>query len=228
MDHEQIACAFCAQITGWQEHNALASLLGSGWSQRPLLIETETAVVMPSIGALTLGHVLVSPKRHLRSAAACEGYEQTDLRALIEETSAWITRLSPDPVHIFEHGSSAAHNGPVACSVEHAHVHVIPAAVDISDALPAVASWTPMRADRSELLGVTNGDEYLFYESPAGERFLAMTKVGFQSQLLRRVFAEALGPEIDWNWRREPARDRVQKTVELFCEAVQPSATSTC
>jgi diadenosine tetraphosphate (Ap4A) HIT family hydrolase len=73
MHPERTACAFCAQIAGRREHNALASLLGSGWSQRPLLVETEMSVAMPSIGALAPGHVLVSPKRHVRSAAMCGG-----------------------------------------------------------------------------------------------------------------------------------------------------------
>lgn len=228
MRPEQTGCAFCAQIAGRREHNALASLLGSGWSQRPLLVETETSVVMPSIGALAPGHALVSPKRHVRSAAMCEGHEQAELTALIEYTAALIGRLSLHPVHIFEHGSSVTHDGRVACSVEHAHVHVIPAPVDILDSLPAVASWARMRKDRGELLTLTSGDEYLFYESPTGERLVATTRVGFPSQVLRQVFAKALDLDFEWNWRREPAVDRVRATVELFCASDVPAALSAC
>jgi hypothetical protein len=102
--------------------------------------------------------------------------------------------------------------------VEHAHVHLVPAPFDVLGALSAVAAWMPVREDRGQLLAVTNGEEYLYYESPAGERLVATTRAGFPSQVLRRVFAETLGPDIAWNWRLELAVDRVCATIEMFCQ----------
>lgn len=224
---DEAPCAFCAQILGLHEHNELSPLLEGQWGWRPVLLETAEAVVMPSIGALATGHVLVSPKHHRRSTAVCTPAEAASLNTLVDTTADHL-RAEVGPVHLFEHGSSAACEDRVACSVEHAHVHLVPSQIDVVDTLASVADWRPYAGARDELLAATGGAEYLIYESPAGERLLATTRTGFASQLLRRVLAESMGNGHHWNWREEPAVQRIRATADLFTCAGSVATAATC
>ncbi len=209
-------CEFCMQIAGQREHNALLSLVGSAWAERPVLAERQGAVVMPSIGALATGHVLLCPKEHARSVASVDQGPAVDIEELATEWRRRLAIATGLPIHAFEHGSSSVEGGRVACSVEHAHLHLVPAAVEIRPRLRELLDWTRLEIGTSALRDTADGREYLFYEAPDGERMLATTESGFDSQLLRIVLAEALGRPESWNWREHPARLKVEKTVSLL------------
>ena len=164
------------------------------------------------------GHVLVCPRAHLRSVAAAPDDVVQDLEALALETTAFLRRALGRLVHAFEHGSGAC-TSRVACSIEHAHLHLIPADVDVWAELDLMADWRPLAPGAAPLREASAGLEYLAYTSPRGERWLATTADGFPSQMLRQVFARALGREDEWNWRTRPARPLVEATVELFADA---------
>ncbi len=209
------SCDFCGQIAGDSNHNRLLPLLGTNWSRQPLLAARERAVTMPSVGALVEGHVLVCPCEHARSVAAADDAAVGDVEVLAAETRWRLEQRTTLPVHGFEHGSGD--NGlRVACSIEHAHLHLLPADVEIRPRLRQLCEWQPIEPGIEPLRAAADGREYLLYEAPDGERWLSPTEVGFPSQLLRQVFAAALGREDEWNWREHPARSRVAATVDLL------------
>jgi ATP adenylyltransferase len=211
-------CAFCSQIAGHRESNAIEAILGSDWSRRPILLESAHAVVMPSIGALSAGHVLVCPRAHIRGTATARTEIAVDIERLTRSSRERLEGLAT-PIHGFEHGSSL--RGPsIACSVEHAHLHLVPADVDIRPQLLTFTTWEDASGSPHDLAQQTSGREYLLYLAPTGERWLAMTDTGFPSQILRRVFADALGMGSQWNWRVHAAEGRMRDTVALFTDPV--------
>ena len=69
--------------------------------------------------------------------------------------------------HAFEHG--AARSGHrIPCTIDHAHVHLVPAARSVVLDLPDVASWVPFDGSLTALADRTGGREYLLYEAPTG------------------------------------------------------------
>jgi diadenosine tetraphosphate (Ap4A) HIT family hydrolase len=170
---------------------------------------------MPSIGALTAGHVLVCPKEHARSIAAASSQAASDVEAIAEKCREELRQSRRLPVHAFEHGSSAT-GERVACSVEHAHLHLVPADVEIRPQLHSLAEWHSLEPSTEAIRLMAEGREYLAYEAPDGERLLAVTDSGFPSQLLRQVLAAALGKPTKWNWREHPARFEIDETIALF------------
>ena len=209
------ACCLCGQIRGSGELNLLKPLLATPWSQRPILRENRGAAVMPSVGALVPGHVLVCPKTHVRSLATAPSWCVDELDALVEQTIRVVAQQTGDPIHAFEHGS-ARFGSRIACSVEHAHLHVVPARVSVSDRLHELAEWRPIDCSHDSLVRAVGAREYLLYRDPAGARLVSIAPAeGFPSQLMRRVFADALGIS-RWNWREDPARDSVRSTVDIF------------
>jgi hypothetical protein len=89
----------------------------------------------------------------------------------------------------------------VLCTVEHAHLHLLPAQVSVMNMLDQYHSLA-VSAGLAGLRILAATEEYVFYESPRGDRRLIRASDQlFESQHLRRVFADALGRACDWNWR---------------------------
>jgi hypothetical protein len=80
-----------------------------------------------------------------------------------------------------------------------------------------MADWRPASDNIEDLRSEIGSDEYLYYAAPTGERLVARTRDGFPSQLMRRVLADGIGVA-DWNWRTDPAVDRINATADLLLE----------
>lgn len=212
----QMRCCLCAQVQGGVGANLLQQLLGTRWSTRPVLLENDVAVVMPSIGALAPGHVLVSPKLHARSLATTPRWCWDLVEQLAHEAAEHLRQVTGELVHGFEHGSARS-GERVACSVEHAHLHLLPASVSIDERLASLGSWTAIGADPEALFAAVQSEEYLLYRHPSGQRYVKIApRNGFPSQLMRRVFADALDVAEYWNWRVHSAENHVRATIDLF------------
>ena len=59
--------------------------------------------------------------------------------------------------------------------------------------------------------------EYLLYYLRGGQAFIATgLKEGFESQYIRKVFANALGKPEQWNWREYPSPLETQATLKIL------------
>jgi ATP adenylyltransferase len=202
-------CAIGGQIAGDSAVDLIHQLHGGPYVRR-ILAETPRLAVIPSLGALTFGHVLVVPREHRRSWASASPGERGSLLEILDLLSEELERQTEAPVHIFEHGSSAGGNS-IACSVEHAHLHLVPADVDIWSGLVERLRWREL-SHLEELPYAVGGSEYLLYCPPGGVAHLSLHGEGMiPSQLLRRVLAESL-IEANWDWRSEPRLDLVERT----------------
>jgi diadenosine tetraphosphate (Ap4A) HIT family hydrolase len=186
---ESCACQLCEDIA----------------SGETVVYSSERFSVIPSLGALAPGHVLVVPNEHaLRMADVPKREEYLHFQNQVVRR---LERLFEAPVHRFEHGSDAA-GVHTPCTVSHAHLHLLPAAVDIRDRLEQDYDWKPYRPD-----DVADG-QYLMYQSPDG-RVQVAEAAEFPSQYLRQVFAEVLGIE-EWNWRTDARWEVVRETAQRF------------
>lgn len=205
-------CCLCAQVEGRAEGDLLHRLLGEPGYVRRVAAENERSVAIPSLGPLAPGHSLICPRRHTRSLAALDPAEREDLLMLADQVGAALAALGKAPVHRFEHGD-AREGHDVSCSVEHAHLHLLPTEADPWPNLRAELTWTAI-AGPEELANVTAGREYLLYIAPDGECHVHLREGAIPSQLLRLRFAEAIGSSGDWNWRATPKVEATAKTFE--------------
>lgn len=209
-----LGCALCAQAAGDPRMDILHRLVGSPGQYRRNALDLEGFVAFPSIGALIDGHVLLVPRRHTRSFAELGDPAATRL-AIARLEAKVCSAVGERPVHLFEHGN-ATHSDRVACSVEHAHIHVVPTEVDPLAFIDAPLEWETLD-DEEALATHVAGREYLRYRSPAGGWLVAITDdKPIPSQLLRRAFATALGAGDRWNWRTYPNVSGVRRTLRLL------------
>lgn len=205
-------CYLCGQIEGDADRDLIASMLPAVPYQRRIIVENEAFAVIPSLGALTPGHVLFCPRHHVRSFATIAWDRATLVayRALKAELVQSIEARYGGAVHVFEHGMAAS-GGHVPCTVDHAHLHFLPVHGPV--ALFDEESWDIAEASMETLAVRTGGREYLMHESASGISHLRTGAPGsFGSQALRRYFAAILGCEERWDWRTHPNAERADGT----------------
>lgn len=207
-------CCLCAQIAGDPSRDLLHQMLGDGRYERRVTMEGDLAVVIPSVGPLATGHVLVCPTEHRRSCASAAPAEFEEINLLAERTATLLRDALGEDVHRFEHGDALI-GDTVSCSVEHAHLHLLPTGADPWPELALEFEWERL-VGRSELPDFAGGEEYLFYEAPGGECYAYLGQGEVPSQLLRQRFAESMGLAAAWNWRESPRPELISRTYELL------------
>jgi diadenosine tetraphosphate (Ap4A) HIT family hydrolase len=200
-----VDCPFCRELQGGE----LPDFCDANIDSR-ILHETDRFVVIPDISPLIPGHVMIVPKAHILCFGAVDDTARDEFSCIVNATRT-ILREYYGPSVLLEHGTSSL--DPVADHVTHAHLHVVPAAIDIRDSLRNFNTTTI--ASISDLSHWAARDaEYIYFESCAGERFVADRIVGIKRLFFRREIARQIGiPDPLWDWRQHILTDNLRSTV---------------
>lgn len=206
-------CCLCAQLAGDPTGDLLHAQFGGPYEQRARALDRDL-VLIPSLGSLVPGHVLVCPNTHVRSFAQLDGAVLSRVPALLKQLTDRLGSVTGSDLQLFEHGD-AKRSSRVSCSVEHAHLHIVPGVPDLWPAARRLASWTSI-ASPAELPSVVGDGEYLaLLGRSGGWRVAPAPPLGHPSQLLRRLIADALGRAGTWNWREYPALDATAESWRI-------------
>jgi ATP adenylyltransferase len=213
-----MTCCICSQIAGDASNDLFARAVGATEYVRRVPVESENFAVIPSLGPLVPGHVILCPKLHRVSFANVPSDHDEEFDRVLRNMRDLLKGLYSSGVHLFEHGM-ARDGSRVLCSVDHAHLHLVPSPVSVISVLePHPSLLVPPGLAGLRTLAWNN--EYLFYESPDGRRLLIRADdQQFESQYLRRVFAEALDQTGEWNWREHMKVSTAQQTYEILAAA---------
>jgi len=178
------------------------------------LFESLNFVVLPSLGALVEGWLLLVPKQHFICIGALPDPMVTEMQEM-KHIICLNLQKSYGQVCAFEHGPSKA-NCSVGCGVDHAHLHFVPVAFDLSSAatpyLPEKISWSDAGPEECRA-AFNRGEDYLYLEQPIGAGRIA-TGQNFGSQVFRRAIAAQVGAVNQFNWREYPQLQNVSATIE--------------
>jgi diadenosine tetraphosphate (Ap4A) HIT family hydrolase len=204
-------CPFCRELQGGK----LPDFCDADIDSR-ILHETERFVVMADISPLVPGHVMIVPKAHILCYGAVEDTARDEFSGIVHATRA-ILKEHYGPSVMLEHGTSSL--APVADHVTHAHLHFVPADIDIRDSL--VNFHTTTIASLSDLSRwAARDEEYLYFENCAGERIVADRIVDIKRLFIRSEVAKQVGlPDPLWDWRRHVLSDNLRSTVETLGRA---------
>lgn len=173
--------------------------------------ETDRFAVLPSVGSLVPGWLLVVPKRPASCFAELHEAERAELPTVLEA----IERLYPKSGlrwNLFEHGGQPGSR--IGCGVDQAHLHVVPLDFDLCKVslLRGDVKWMP--APKIERLSTEDarGKEYLFAQTL--ETSLIGTCAQPTSQWFRRLIAEQIGVPNEWDYRHFPRMEVMSETIE--------------
>lgn len=192
-------CIFCDVLMGECEGSGPFRGLFS-WHEVPSEVVAETLhfAIVPDVAPIVEGHLLVLPKEHLFSTAHLPTTLYPELERILQHLYDVLSQHYSAPV-MFEHGAASAQQR-AGCCADHAHLHMVPAAVDFVPYLESHFAKMPLR-DFYDLHAHFCGRPYLLFVSTTGAMF------GFDapicpSQLHRQLLATTLRCPGEWDWRQ--------------------------
>ncbi len=167
------------------------------------LARSKHFVVLPSLGPLVLGHVLVVSRSHHPNLLSMGTNGLTAYEDFKRETS---TRLSyyQDGLLEAEHGS--LENKPAGACVVHTHIHWLPGQAHLaSSIIGQLVSASPK----------SNAGNLPYFLLRAGNNWEQYQAQNLPAQYLRRRFCELKGRD-DWDWAVVPRFDLIKSTIKLW------------
>lgn len=187
------------------------------------LFQTDHFVVLPSLGSMIEGWLLVIPKGHVLCMGALPLALEREYRELHGKVRGHVADLYGMPVVSFEHGPNSRLKR-TGCGVDHAHVHVVPFSGDLIELstpyLGESSGWYIADA-YSQREAYSSGLDYLYAEVP-GRGAVMATSAEFGSQVFRRAIADYLNIPHEYQWREFLRLDTVATTVRHFRNGSTP------
>lgn len=184
-------------------------------AQRPLydthLLETSTFVVIPAVGPVHPGHVMVVSRSHIPNLASMAPDGVAEYNELVQMVSRSTSHCLDDLLEA-EHGGAEGERGG-AC-ITHVHVNLIPRAAAFVDMFDGEL---PLQ-DIDQSLGKLNARAVPYILLRNAHNIRLYTARGAPSQVIRRALLAKLGRE-DWDWAVFPHHDVVEATVRMWAAA---------
>ena len=164
-----------------------------------IIYESENFFVVPELGALKQGYLMIVPKAHILSVAQFPAYLMPEYHEVCTDVEEMLLKaFNGKTVSFMEHGSGPSGKTFHKKSIVHAHTHVV---VDFS----LKKKYRDMiQMQVCDDISVARAVRYFSYqEGYQGELLIAMDpEVYVQRQFPRQVLAEELGFAPDqYNWR---------------------------
>lgn len=197
-------CALCRAIRD------TAGESGQGEIENAHLLETARFVVMPCIGPLVPGHVLVVSREHTLNLSAMgdAAIAEYDALSLVLMSKPFFAELGSLEG---EHGSTL--NDKAGACVTHTHIHWIPGLGQhgglFDQELSVIASGHRLADLKDVKL------PYILLRAGPAHPWRAYDARGLRSQMIRNRLCEVLGRD-DVNWKAAPRFDLIKETVELW------------
>lgn len=181
-----------------------------------VIYESENFYVCPAKGAMVKGYLMICPKKHILSCAALPKEQQKELRNVIADISFIMKEIYCDDILMFEHGSGKEGECKHEKSIVHAHLHILPTSIKISEDQRDAIS---MKEVTFEQLHQYERVPYFLYIEPDQMYITADPDVYIPRQYARQIIAEKLGIKGElWNWRKNDFKSKINDTLMEIAE----------
>jgi diadenosine tetraphosphate (Ap4A) HIT family hydrolase len=223
--HKSEVCTFCSELRGLLEKTNYGRLTGQYTKSRILWSNKDFALI-PSLGPLTEGHLLLVPKHHEFSFANLSKGALFEAEKLIFTIIQFFRKQAQNTL-IFEHGAviqtGCAYEERIkkakagACT-DHAHVHIVPGI----SASPIIRKMNDihfhLRKHKLQRLSelyeaVEKEFPYIIIGSSKMKSWVLYVIEEVPTQFMRQMVASMVGLR-EWNWYKSPRIDVVQKTIQ--------------
>jgi len=193
-------CIFCEIVQDIKEGRKHLAI------ENKALLKTDNFFVIPALGPLVEGHILVISKTHFDCLASM-GYEiNSEYNDLIRNLSQHQSFDNNDFLE-FEHGSKGEE--AAGASIIHCHVHILPNLGHLHNILDDELPQIPFADGFNSMFSISRPHIWIRRNISEFKCYLAEN---LPSQFLRRKITHRLGNN-EWDWRKYPHRKWVETTV---------------
>lgn len=177
------------------------------------LKESPMAAVVPTVGSIVPGWVLVIPRTAVLAIRDLSSAGRADALALARQAGEELAAFGGLP-YVFEHGPSMRESS-MGCGVDQAHIHVVRLKEDLLEAALEDQAVIWARANYADPWRDCRSDREYLLVSRGTECFIGFPK-STESQFFRRKIAQVRGTPNVWNYREWPFHDNARRTIEHF------------
>jgi ATP adenylyltransferase len=181
---------------------------------RPLF-ETDNFKVIPTLGSLVPGWLMIVPKKFHISYGAINLTEISDeFNSLLQKLDVVIMNEYGDYV-MFEHGP-VVRKSSVGCTVDYAHLHIVPIKINLVEQskiyLDKEITWVKVNNIQETSKYYKRQVPYLYVRDLNKNEFIGITEE-IPSQLFRRIIAKHIGLEDLYDWKKHSFINNIKKTI---------------
>jgi diadenosine tetraphosphate (Ap4A) HIT family hydrolase len=206
------SCTICCELAGMEENN-LCYLIFNRKLNR-VVKETKNFVVLPTIGQIVEGYLLIVPKEHFSCIGALSAELFDELREIKNLCRTALNKAYNSKCIFYEHGTvGKTFEKRAGCCTDHAHLHAVPVEVDLLSDIQQ--NYKAKQIEKLEDLckKYETKTPYLFYENNCGDMYVFDAPL-VVSQYFRMLLAKKLGVENKWDWRNYQGKEEILKTIE--------------
>lgn len=178
------------------------------------ICETENFIVVPDLGAIIEGYLLVITKKHLNSMAELSTECLHELHFLLNLLCGVTEKIYGVWPILFEHGSAPPETKKISqSSIYHAHMHLVPYIFKNPDIVIKEAEMCLF--DGIEYLNNYSGSSYVYFRTQKSKEYITVNR-SLPSQYMRQKLAIDVDRGLEWNWREHSFLPNVKKTIQRY------------
>jgi diadenosine tetraphosphate (Ap4A) HIT family hydrolase len=210
-------CEFCDEFGGGAK-NAFAGRYSGRISHR-LLSSTSHFTILPTLGQIVEGHLLLVPTAHVCAVADLPYRWLEELEQLRQRVHSILTAEYGYCI-FFEHGIRAEGSG--GCGIDHAHLHAVPVAANgVLDVLRREFGGCAIHDFAGIKEAIEQESSYLFFEDSSASRYV-FPVTELPSQYMRKLVADSIDKS-DWDWRKCGQEPELIATLERLAPLFSPA-----
>lgn len=190
--------------------------------------ESESFIVIPTIGEFIKGYLLIIPKEHLMSLAELSIDLRNEFLEVLNDVCYMLRLTYPvDDLLVWENGTGNGGIGKAKDSIVHAHVHVAPSKLT-AQKIMEISGFHLTKISYSDLSLYGNHSYLLIKGTKNNEWFINDNpNLYIPRQYVRQLIAEEYGFDGDtWNWRTNPFHNLLLNTVTDIQDALSKNWNS--
>lgn len=176
--------------------------------ENTIIEETEYFYILPTLGSLVDGYILIVTKRHINSMSELNENELIEYKNIIEKYQNLFKKIYNKTPIVFEHGTPEQNSEMKANSVTHAHTHIVN--INFSDEkeilekynFKEINDFKEINKNMNYIKYIFNNKIYITYNFPS------------VSQLMRILIAEELNYKDKFDWKKERFDENIISTIE--------------
>lgn len=182
-------------------------------TENTIIEESDNFIVLPTIGALVDGYLMIVSKKHINSMSELKENEKIEYEFLIEKYRNKFKNIYNKFPIIFEHGSPINDSDMKASSVIHAHTHIVNHKFINEESIVKNLNFKILE----NLNYLSKEQNYIMYINPEN---ICYVSYNFEpvSQMMRKIIAKDLGYENKFDWKKEIFIENINSTIKKFTE----------
>lgn len=176
--------------------------------ENTIIEETKYFYILPTLGSLVDGYVLIVTKRHINSMSELNDNELEEYKTIITKYQNLFNKVYNKTPIVFEHGTPNQNSKMKANSVTHAHTHIVN--INFKNEKEILEKYNfkeinnlkEIETNKNYIKYIYNNKIYITYNFPS------------VSQLMRILIAEELNYKDKFDWKKERFDEYIISTIE--------------